>query len=174
MNCLVVIDVQNDFVTGSLGTPEAVEMLPRLVEKLRAFEGLVLMTKDTHGPDYAQTQEGRFLPVSHCVKGTEGWELAAPVEALRESLGARVFEKPAFGSGELVAELRRLYEAGQLESVELVGLCTDICVISNALMIKAAMPELPVYADPACCAGVTPEKHAAALEVMRSCQVIMR
>ena len=160
MNCLVVIDVQNDFVTGSLGTPEAVEMLPRLLEKMRGFEGAVLMTLDTHGEDYADTQEGRFLPVAHCVKGTEGWRFPPEVEALRESLGARVYEKPTFGSTRLVSELKRL--------------CTDICVISNALMIKAAMPELPVYVDAAYCAGVTPEKHAAALEVMRSCQVILK
>ncbi len=174
MNCLVVIDVQNDFVTGSLGTPEAVEMLPRLLEKMRGFEGAVLMTLDTHGEDYADTQEGRFLPVSHCVRGTEGWRFPPEVEALRESLGARVYEKPTFGSTSLVSELKRLYDEAELESVELVGLCTDICVISNALMIKAAMPELPVYVDAACCAGFTPEKHAAALEVMRSCQVILK
>ena len=100
------------------------------------------MTLDTHGEDYADTQEGRFLPVSHCVRGTEGWRFPPEVEALRESLGARVYEKPTFGSTSLVSELKRLYDEAELESVELVGLCTDICVISNALMIKAAMPEL--------------------------------
>lgn len=173
MKCLVVIDVQNDFVTGSLGTAEAVEMLPRLLEKMRSFEGAILMTQDTHGADYLSTQEGRMLPVEHCIAGTAGWRFPAEVEALRESRGARVYEKPTFGSTRLVSELKRLYDGAELESVELVGLCTDICVISNALMIKAAMPELPVYVDPACCAGVTPEKHEAALEVMRSCQCIM-
>lgn len=173
MKCLVVIDVQNDFVTGSLGTAEAVEMLPRLLEKMGSFEGAILMTQDTHGADYLSTQEGRMLPVEHCIEGTEGWRFPAEVEALRESRGARVYEKPTFGSTRLVSELKRLYDGAELESVELVGLCTDICVISNALMIKAAMPELPVYVDPACCAGVTPEKHEAALEVMRSCQCIM-
>lgn len=173
MKCLVVIDVQNDFVTGSLGTAEAVEMLPRLLEKMRSFEGAILMTQDTHGADYLSTQEGRMLPVEHCIEGTEGWRFPAEVEALRESRGARVYEKPTFGSTRLVSELKRLYDGAELESVELVGLCTDICVISNALMIKAALPELPVYVDPACCAGVTPEKHEAALEVMRSCQCIM-
>ena len=173
MKCLVVIDVQNDFVTGSLGTAEAVEMLPRLLEKMRSFEGAILMTQDTHGADYLSTQEGRILPVEHCIEGTEGWRFPAEVEALRESRGARVYEKPTFGSTRLVSELKRLYDGAELESVELVGLCTDICVISNALMIKAAMPELPVYVEPACCAGVTPEKHEAALEVMRSCQCIM-
>ena len=173
MKCLVVIDVQNDFVTGSLGTAEAVEMLPRLLDKMGSFEGAILMTQDTHGADYLSTQEGKMLPVEHCIEGTEGWEFPEKVEALRESRGARVYEKPTFGSTRLVSELKRLYDSGELESVELVGLCTDICVISNALMIKAAMPELPVYVDPACCAGVTPEKHEAALEVMRSCQCIL-
>lgn len=173
MKCLVVIDVQNDFVTGSLGTAEAVEMLPRLLEKMGSFEGAILMTQDTHGADYLSTQEGKMLPVEHCIEGTEGWKFPEKVEALRESRGARVYEKPTFGSTRLVSELKRLYDSGELESVELVGLCTDICVISNALMIKAAMPELPVYVDPACCAGVTPEKHEAALEVMRSCQCIL-
>ena len=174
MKCLVVIDVQNDFVTGSLGTAEAVEMLPRLLEKMRSFEGAILMTQDTHGADYLSTQEGRMLPVEHCIEGTEGWRFPAEVEALRESRGARVYEKPTFGSTRLVSELKRLYDGAELESVELVGLCTDICVISNALMIKAAMPELPVYVDPSCCAGVTPEKHRAALEVMSSCQCILK
>lgn len=174
MKCLVVIDVQNDFVSGSLGSPEAVEMLPRLLEKIRGFEGAILMTQDTHGDDYPDTQEGRMLPVMHCVRGTDGWRFPEEVEALRESLGARVYEKSAFGSTRLVVDLKRLYDEEELESVELVGLCTDICVISNALMIKSAMPELPVYVDPACCAGVTPEKHVAALEVMRSCQIILK
>lgn len=173
MKCLIVIDVQNDFVTGSLGTAEAVAMLPHLLEKMESFEGAILMTQDTHGADYLGTQEGKMLPVEHCIKSTKGWLFPEEVEALRESRGARVYEKPTFGSTRLVSDLKRLYDSNELESVELVGLCTDICVISNALMIKAAVPELPVYVDAACCAGVTPEKHQAALEVMRSCQVIV-
>ena len=174
MKCLVVIDVQNDFVSGSLGTPEAQAMLPRLEEKLRGFEGCVWMTLDTHGADYMDTQEGKHLPVPHCVRETEGWQLAGELGKLAESLGAGVVEKPTFGSEELVASLKALYEAGELESIELVGLCTDICVVSNALMLKAAMPELPMSVDSACCAGVTPQKHEAALEVMRSCQIAVK
>ncbi|MFR5887992.1 MAG: cysteine hydrolase family protein [Oscillospiraceae bacterium] len=174
MKCLVVIDVQNDFVSGSLGTPEAQAMLPRLEEKLRGFEGCVWMTLDTHGADYMDTQEGKHLPVPHCVRETEGWQLAGELGKLAESLGAGIVEKPTFGSEELVASLKALYEAGELESIELVGLCTDICVVSNALMLKAAMPELPMSVDSACCAGVTPQKHEAALEVMRSCQIAVK
>lgn len=174
MKCLVVIDVQNDFVSGSLGTPEAQAMLPRLEEKLRGFEGCVWMTLDTHGADYMDTQEGKHLPVPHCVRETEVWQLAGELGKLAESLGAGIVEKPTFGSEELVASLKALYEAGELESIELVGLCTDICVVSNALMLKAAMPELPMSVDSACCAGVTPQKHEAALEVMRSCQIAVK
>ncbi len=174
MKCLVVIDVQNDFVSGSLGTPEAQAMLPRLEEKLRGFEGCVWMTLDTHGADYMDTQEGKHLPVPHCVRETEGWQLAGELGKLAESFGAGIVEKPTFGSEELVASLKALYEAGELESIELVGLCTDICVVSNALMLKAAMPELPMSVDSACCAGVTPQKHEAALEVMRSCQIAVK
>ncbi len=171
---LVVIDVQNDFVDGALGTREAQAMLPALLEKVEAFPGDVVMTYDTHEPNYLETQEGALLPVVHCVKGTPGWELAPALDALRVRLNAKTYEKPTFGSLQLAHDLARDYAAGALESVELVGLCTDICVVSNALMLKASMSELPIYVDPACCAGVTPEKHEAALEVMRSCQIIVR
>ena len=171
MRALVVVDVQNDFVTGALGTAEARAMLPGLVEKLRGFEGAVYFTLDTHDAGYMQTQEGRKLPVPHCVKGTPGWQLAPEVEAVRQSLGAKAVEKPTFGSEALVEELKALYESGGLESVELVGLCTDICVVSNALLFKAAMPELPISVDAACCAGVSPASHEAALTVMECCQI---
>lgn len=169
---LVVIDVQNDFVTGSLGSKEACRMLPRLVEKVKGFSGEVVMTQDTHFENYADTQEGKLLPVPHCIKGTKGWEFPEELETVRRERKARVYEKPCFGSTELAADLKKQDERGELESVELIGICTDICVISNALMIKSAMPELPVYVDPGCCAGVTPEKHQAALEVMKSCQIL--
>lgn len=168
---LVVIDVQNDFVTGSLGTKEAQAMLPRLIEKVKAFDGEILMTRDTHEVDYMETQEGRMLPVPHCIRGTEGWALVPELEAIRVEQNLKVYDKPCFGSLELVADMKAAYERGELESLELVGICTDICVVSNALMLKSTMPELPMYVDAECCAGVTPEKHEAALEVMRSCQV---
>ena len=168
---LVVIDVQNDFVTGSLGTKEAQAMLPRLIEKVKAFDGEILMTRDTHEADYMETQEGRMLPVPHCIRGTEGWALVPELEAIRVEQNLKVYDKPCFGSLELVADMKAAYERGELESLELIGICTDICVVSNALMLKSTMPELPMYVDAECCAGVTPEKHEAALEVMRSCQV---
>ncbi|MCD8189863.1 MAG: cysteine hydrolase [Clostridiales bacterium] len=171
MNYLILVDVQNDFVDGALGTAEAREMLPRLLDKVRQFDGTILVTKDTHGPDYMETQEGRNLPVPHCVRGAEGWQLAPAlldIPAVRE---AKVYEKPCFGSAALAADLAAENRAGGVESVELVGLCTDICVVSNALLLKAAMPEVPISVDARCCAGVTPEKHQAALTVMESCQI---
>ncbi len=171
MKYLILVDVQNDFVDGALGTAEARAMLPRLLEKVRQFDGTLLVTKDTHGADYMETQEGRNLPVPHCIKGTDGWQLAPALFAIPTVREAKVYEKPCFGSAALAADLAAENRAGGVESVELVGLCTDICVVSNALLLKAALPEVPLSVDARCCAGVTPEKHEAALNVMESCQI---
>ena len=168
-----MIDIQNDFVTGVLGTKEAQQMLPRLMEKAGSFQGEILMTQDTHFENYLETQEGKLLPVSHCIKGTKGWELVPELEELRQQRKAKVYQKSCFGSIRVAEDLKAAYEEGQLDGVELAGLCTDICVVSNALLIKAFLPEIPVIVDAGCCAGVTVEKHMAALEVMRSCQVII-
>ena len=172
---LIVVDMQRDFIDGALGTPEAVAITPAAVEKLRAWraEGLpVIATLDTHGEVYLSTREGRFLPVVHCVKGTEGWQLNA---AVAEALGDGVrLEKPSFGSMELPGLVRELTGAegdGKGLTIELIGLCTDICVVSNAMILKAAFPEAEMTVDSACCAGVSPEKHQAALETMASCQI---
>ena len=165
---LVVVDVQKDFVDGSLGTPEAVGIIDKVVETVSDPQyDDVVFTKDTHFEDYLLTQEGRNLPVVHCVKGTEGWQLDKRVEeaAMSKLVEVRVVEKNAFGSNK-VAGIACGYD-----DVTLIGLCTDICVISNALLIKAANPELPVHVIEAACAGVTPTKHAAAIETMRSCQI---
>ncbi len=174
MRYLLVIDVQNDFVDGALGTAEAQAMLPNLLKKVREFDGEVWMTKDTHPENYLETQEGRNLPVAHCIRKTEGWELAPALDELCRKKNCPVYEKPTFGSMTMALDLKKRYDDGTVESVELIGLCTDICVISNALLIKAMMPELPVSVDASCCAGVTPKKHEAALEVMRSCQVAVK
>ncbi len=166
---LVVIDMQNDFVDGALGTPEAQAIVPKVVEKMKAYDPWnIFLTRDTHYENYLDTQEGRKLPVPHCIEGTHGWQLCGAVAAAAE--GATVVDKPTFGSNRLAAMLmtERAQEALELE---LVGLCTDICVVSNALLFKAAMPEAPITVDAACCAGVTPERHRAALETMRSCQI---
>ena len=168
MKILVVVDMQNDFITGSLGTKEAQNIVPAVVEKIRQrkTEGYeILVTMDTHGEDYLQTQEGRNLPVEHCIKGSEGWKLASEIE--KEVVGCRRYEKTTFGSRELVRDLGQM----KPESVEFVGLCTDICVVSNVLGVKAWLPETPICVDSHCCAGVTPQSHQAALDTMTSCQV---
>lgn len=170
---LIVVDVQKDFVDGALGTAEAQAMLPRLVEKMNNYEGEIIFTRDTHEADYFNTQEGRILPVAHCIRNTPGWELIPELGTWCAKHGCKIFDKPTFGSVAMAKELRQEYAQGILEEVELVGLCTDICVASNALLLKAYMPELPIKVDPTCCAGVTPEKHKAALDVMHSCQIII-
>lgn len=168
MKVLIVVDMQNDFIDGSLGTPEAVGIVPRVVEKIRAWEGPVYATQDTHLENYLQTQEGRALPVEHCIQNTSGWQIAP---AVSEALGpdAVRLTKPTFGSRELAGALAEL--EGPIDEIELIGLCTDICVISNALLLKAFFPEVPISVDAACCAGVTPESHRNALEAMKMCQI---
>ncbi len=168
---LVVVDMQKDFIDGALGTAEAVKIVPAVQKKIREFDGQVVFTMDTHPADYLDTQEGRNLPVEHCIRGTDGWKLEPGIAALQEKLDAPVFEKPTFGSralGEYLLEKDR--EEG-IGTIEVIGLCTDICVVSNALLIKAFLPEIPVITDSSCCAGVTPGKHRAALETMASCQI---
>lgn len=171
---LIVIDVQNDFVTGALGTEEAKTATKNIVQKINGFQGKTLFTQDTHPENYLDTQEGKMLPVKHCIKGTPGWHLIPELKTVQEQDKVPVFEKNTFGSVELAQFLLGKYQEKMLESVELVGLCTDICVISNALLIKAYMPELPVVVDFSCCAGVSPEKHEAALQTMESCQIILK
>ena len=174
MKYLIVVDMQKDFITGALGTGEAEAVLPRVVEKVRNYEGRVIFTKDTHTADYLNTQEGRRLPVKHCIKGEEGWMLDDKLEELVHSAGWKVYNKPTFGCVELAADLKKENEENPLEEIELCGLCTDICVISNALVIKAFLPETLVCVDASCCAGVTPASHKNALEAMKMCQIVIR
>ena len=166
---LIVIDMQNDFIDAALGTPEAMAIVDAVKEKIRSYPPTdVIATMDTHGENYMETQEGQNLPVMHCIKRTDGWLIRPDIAELLKD--AKIYEKPTFGSTALAADLKALSEQEEIE-LELVGLCTDICVVSNALLLKAAMPEVRISVDAACCAGVTPEKHLAALEVMRSCQI---
>lgn len=171
---LIVIDMQNDFVTGTLGTKEAEAAADNTIRKIKEFQGKILFTQDTHEEDYLDTQEGKMLPVKHCIRGTAGWRLIPELEAAQKQGGNPVFEKNTFGSVELAQFLLEKYQEKMIESVELVGLCTDICVISNALLIKAHMPELPIVVDASCCAGVSPDKHHAALQTMESCQILLK
>lgn len=166
---LVVIDMQNDFIDGELGTKEAQEMLPRLETKLAREDALLVFTQDTHGADYLETQEGKNLPVPHCIKLEKGWEIAPSLKPFVEQAAA-VVEKPTFGS----LELPKVIAGLEPEAIEIVGLCTDICVIANAMILKAAFPEVPISVDASCCAGVTPESHENALKAMKMCQVAVR
>ena len=166
---LLVIDMQNDFINGTLGTPEAEAIVDRVAGLIETYPSQnVIATRDTHAENYLETQEGRNLPVTHCVKGTPGWELHPKIAAALRK--ADVIDKPSFGSKELAERLRLMAEEEELD-ISLVCLCTDICVVSNALLVKAFLPETPVHVIASCCAGVTPESHQAALNTMRMCQI---
>ncbi|MBQ2819344.1 MAG: cysteine hydrolase [Clostridia bacterium] len=161
-NTLVVVDMQNDFIDMALGTPEAVAILPAVKAKIAEYHARgdeIIFTRDTHGENYLDTSEGKKLPVKHCIKGTKGWEIADGLYIE----GCKIIDKPNFGWPH--------WDTEELENVELIGLCTDICVVSNALIIKATFPDAQVSVDSACCAGVTPESHLAALKTMAMCQI---
>ena len=164
---LIVVDMQKDFINGALGTKEAEAIVDNVAEVVKTFDGDVIFTRDTHTDKYMETQEGRKLPVLHCIKDTEGWQIDRKLASLRTD-AMKIFDKPSFGS---VALAEYLQAQKELESVTLVGLCTDICVISNALLIKAFLPEVEISVIEKCCAGVTPQSHQNALEAMKMCQI---
>jgi nicotinamidase-related amidase len=168
---LVVVDMQNDFVGGVLGTKEAQEIVPVLAERVKEYPHVVY-TLDTHGDDYLSTQEGRNLPVVHCILGTWGHDLVKELEA--GASGSLRFRKSAFGSVELAQRIKRNYKDGLIDEVVLAGVCTDICVVSNAMLIKAFCPEIRVAVEADCCAGTTPENHQKALDVMGICHIEIR
>lgn len=170
---LVVVDMQNDFITGPLSSPESAGILDNVVRKVEDFDGRVVFTMDTHDGSYGDTQEGRLLPVSHCMKGSDGWRLVHPLDDIAGEKGAVVFEKGSFGSVSLAEYLADSNRVSPISSITLVGVCTDICVVSNAMLIKAFLPEVEVHVDSSCVAGVTKERNEAALETMRSCQIIV-
>lgn len=168
---LVVIDMQNDFVTGSLGTKEACDIVEKVREKIESgiSQGQeIVFTRDTHDETYYDTQEGHLLPVKHCLKGSDGWELIPEIRSL--AVGRKIFDKPAFGSIGLAEYIKK----GKYDEVELIGVCTDICVVSNALLVKAYVPEVPVFVDSSCCAGVTLESHDSAISTMKMCQIFVK
>lgn len=180
MKALIIVDMQNDFINGSLGSPEAQAIVPNVVNKMKLHDStdtVVLFTKDTHGENYLNTSEGIKLPVEHCIKDTPGWSINKAIHdefkkgnyitySTGDVINGRIIKR-TFGSYDLLDVLDNL----DLDEIELCGVCTDICVISNAIMIKNFFPDVKVTVDASCCAGVTPEKHAAALEVMKSCQI---
>ena len=165
MKLLIVVDMQNDFIDGALGTPEALAILPHVKARIENFDGKVIFTRDTHIDNYMDTQEGKNLPVPHCIKDTNGWQIRAELDALRTT---DALDKVTFGSKELVEVIGR---EQNVESITFLGLCTDICVISNVLLTKAFYPEIPLFVDAKGCAGVTPQSHRNALDAMKMCQV---
>lgn len=168
---LVVVDMQNDFISGSLGTPEAQAIVKNVAAKIKGWDGTIVATKDTHSKNYLETREGKYLPVEHCIKDTDGWyindEIVKALNEADEDRPVYFTDKPTFGS----VVLPDYALANHFDYIELVGLCTDICVISNALLLKAYLPATDIAVDASCCAGVSPELHKAALNVMRSCQI---
>ena len=162
---LIVVDMQNDFIDGALGTKEAAAIVPYVKDVIESFDGKVYFTRGTHFENYMETQEGANLPVPHCIKDTDGWQIRAELDALRKT---EVIDKLTFGSSALVDVLKAEKD---IESITFVGLCTDICVISNAMVVKAFFPEVPLIVDAKGCAGVSPESHQRALEAMKVCQI---
>lgn len=167
---LIVVDMQKDFISGALGTREANNIVSCAVDKINSFDGDIIVTYDTHDDSYMTTQEGRKLPVPHCIKGRDGWELDERVQEALSGKDYVAFEKSTFGSVELIDHIRENYDPQDIK-IELIGVCTDICVVSNALLIKAHFVETEVSVDADCCAGVTPQTHKAALDVMKMCQI---
>ena len=162
---LVVVDMQNDFVNGCLGSEEARGILPKVKEKISEYRkngDIVIFTRDTHGENYLQSQEGKYLPVPHCIYGTDGWEIVEGLDVGE----CQYIDKPNFGWPHW-----ETMGFDDKDGIELIGVCTDICVVSNALILKAMYPEIPITVDASCCAGVTPENHRAALLTMKSCQI---
>lgn len=168
---LIVIDMQNDFIDGALGTKEAVDIVPKVLAKINNYDGIIIFTKDTHGEEYLSMQEGQHLPVLHCIEGTHGWELQKEIGQIAEENLCPVYTKDTFGSRDLAKYLVELSVKEAIEEIELIGLCTDICVISNALTIKTFLPQVPIKVDASCCAGVTPDSHSNALYAMKMCQI---
>ena len=165
MKYLIVVDMQNDFITGSLGSNLAEKIVPDVVEKVKSFDGKVIFTRDTHFADYIKTQEGKKLPVQHCIKDTDGWQICDELMPYVND----VVDKVTFGSVDLPSLLKDYGE--KIEEIELCGLCTDICVISNAMILKASFPETKITVDAKCCAGVSVESHNTALAAMKSVQI---
>ncbi len=167
---LIVVDIQNDFVDGALGTPEAIAIIDNAAEKIKNFDGDIFVTYDTHFDNYMDTQEGKKLPVPHCIKGTKGWELNSKIADALKGKNYKTVEKLTFGSVDLPSLVKEAIGDDSAE-ITLIGLCTDICVVSNALLLKANLLDAEIFVDSACCAGVTPKTHNAALDTMRCCQI---
>ena len=168
-NYLIVVDMQVDFVHGVLGTKEAIAMIPHAVKTIQTFQGTIVFTQDTHQKDYLTTLEGLKLPVIHCVKGTPGWDFHKAIKPF--TVGKKIFQKETFGSKDLAMYLKAQDAQTKIDNIYFLGLCTDICVISNTMTVKSFLPNTPLYVIEKACAGVTPVSHKNALEAMKACQI---
>lgn len=168
---LIVVDMQHDFTFGALRNTEAILAIPKVLKKVNEFDGEVIYTLDTHYEDYLNTQEGQKLPVIHCVEGTKGHNLVEPLLDVQKVMGSKIYKKNTFGSVDLASDIKAWNQEAPIDEIEICGVCTDICVISNAMMIKAHVPEVKLVVDASCCAGITPESHQNALEAMKMCQI---
>lgn len=168
---LIVIDMQRDFITGALGSPAAQAIVDDVAARVRTHQGMVYYTQDTHSKDYLTTQEGHYLPVEHCLLGTDGWEIEESIYRALLMKGAQGFEKSGFGSPTMAHAAMRLNNAQPLTSITLCGVCTDICVIANAMLLKSTLPNVPIYVRADLCAGVSEESHQTALKAMEACQI---
>lgn len=168
MKILVVVDMQNDFIDGALGSLAACEIVAGVDEYIGGFAGRVIFTRDTHGDDYMSTSEGKKLPVPHCIKDTHGWQISEKIRIPDEAV---IIDKETFGSLALIDVIRSMSAEEPIEEIELVGLCTDICVISNAYVLKAAFPNVPIAVNARLCRGVTEESHNTALSAMQACHI---
>jgi len=170
MKVLVVVDMQKDFIDGALGTKEAAAIVPAVVSRIETSrDEMILFTQDTHGEDYLTTPEGKKLPVPHCIRGSDGWQIDARVAAASGKKIEKNFEKSVFGSVELVEYLKA--RESEISEIELLGVCTDICVVSNAIMLKNFLPNAEISVNEKCCAGVTPQSHNEAINTMKMCQI---
>ena len=167
---LIVVDMQNDFINGLLGTSEAMAIVDKVMEKIKSFDGKIVYTKDSHTADYLNSREGKLLPIQHCRKGTDGWRLCPEIEKLFLDMQADCIEKVGFGACDLPEYINKKFPNG-IDYVELVGLCTDACVLANAMLVRTFFPETEVVIDASCCAGITPQGHKTALDAMRTCQI---
>ena len=170
-NILVVVDMQNDFITGPLQTKEARDIIPALVKRIRAYNGYVIFTRDTHDADYMASEEGRHLPVIHCQHGSDGWKLHPEIAKACREVNGTIIDKHTFGSKELIEHLKKIDKTDPIKSIEFIGICTDICVISNVMLTKTFFPNIPINVRQECCAGVTPKSHQTALDAMKMCHI---
>ena len=169
---LIVVDVQNDFIDGSLAAHNAKVIVENIIKKVENFKGKIIITMDTHYNDYENTQEGKLLQIKHCIKNTKGWKLYNKLGTISKDKKIKIYEKNYFSSLELAKDLKKNID--KISEIEIIGICTDICVLSNAILLKSFLPEIPIFIDECCCAGTSEENHLSAIKILKGCQILVR